>query len=239
MYVRRARATPSSTQRAFVQPTIHFDGLTSGVRCLEVEGAATSRMQRAAKRGTDIALSLVLLCLLAPLLAAIALMIRLDSAGPVLFRQQRRGHRGRVFAILKFRTMTVCENGAEVKQARRNDPRVARVGRWLRSTSLDELPQLINVIRGEMSLVGPRPHAVSHDELYASLIERYELRQRVKPGITGWAQVNGLRGETATVDRMRQRVNFDIWYVRNASPSLDIRILFRTVFVVLSRRDAH
>jgi undecaprenyl-phosphate galactose phosphotransferase/putative colanic acid biosynthesis UDP-glucose lipid carrier transferase len=135
--------------------------------------------------------------------------------------------------------MTVTENGAEVRQAQANDQRVTRVGRWLRKTSVDELPQLLNVIRGEMSLVGPRPHAVAHDEYYPTLIDNYEIRQHVKPGITGWAQVNGLRGETSSNDLMRRRVEADIWYAKNASILLDLRILLLTVVEVLRQRNAY
>ena len=135
--------------------------------------------------------------------------------------------------------MNVAENGSEVRQASANDSRVTRVGRWLRRSSIDELPQLLNVIRGEMSLVGPRPHAVAHDVHYAKLIENYEIRQHVKPGITGWAQVNGLRGETADPELMRRRVEHDIWYARNAGLLLDMRILLLTVLEVFRQRNAH
>jgi lipopolysaccharide/colanic/teichoic acid biosynthesis glycosyltransferase len=146
---------------------------------------------------------------------------------------------GRPFTIVKFRTMNVLENGASVVQATQDDPRVTRAGRSLRRASLDELPQLLNVIRGEMSLVGPRPHALAHDDYYVERIEDYALRQQVKPGITGWAQVHGLRGETPTLDAMRQRVLLDVWYARNADLALDLEILLRTPFEVLRQRNAH
>lgn len=191
------------------------------------------------KRILDVAASALLLVLLAPLFILIAIAIRLDSKGPALFRQTRLGLGGRPFEILKFRTMTVLENGDVIRQATRHDPRVTRIGWFLRRTSLDELPQLINVLRGEMSLVGPRPHAKAHDLYYGSLIELYWLRQRVKPGITGWAQVNGHRGETPTLDSMQARIDFDLWYVAHAGIGFDIEILFRTLLVPFRQRNAH
>jgi len=191
------------------------------------------------KRMLDLAIAVPAVLLLAPLLAAIALWIALDSTGPVLFRQTRRGLGGQPFTIVKFRTMNALENGANVVQATQNDPRVTRAGRFLRKASLDELPQLLNVIRGEMSLVGPRPHALAHDDYYGARIEDYALRQGVKPGITGWAQVHGLRGETPTLDVMQRRVLLDVWYARNADLVLDLEILLRTPFEVLRQRNAH
>jgi len=191
------------------------------------------------KRAFDVTLAAGLLCLLAPLLVALAVLVRLDSVGPALFRQTRLGRGGKTFEILKFRTMTVMENGARVVQARKNDPRITRIGRLLRRTSLDELPQLINVLKGEMSLVGPRPHAAAHDAYYSQLIENYCARQAVRPGITGWAQVNGYRGETPTVASMCERVRHDVWYVRHFSIGLDLKIIARTVVEVLRPRNAH
>jgi exopolysaccharide biosynthesis polyprenyl glycosylphosphotransferase len=211
---------------------------------LEFEpGGATDATAPAAnavlKRLLDVAAASVLLIVLAPFLLLTAILIRLDSSGPAFFRQTRLGLNGRSFDILKFRTMTVLENGERILQATRNDPRITRIGRFLRQTSIDELPQLINVLRGEMSLVGPRPHARAHDAFYAKKIERYTRRQRVKPGITGWAQVHGCRGETRTVDAMRQRVEYDLWYVRHATVLLDLEILFRTVREILRPRNAN
>ncbi len=191
------------------------------------------------KRLLDLAIAIPLLILLAPVMGAIALIVRTGSEGPALFRQTRQGLYGAHFQILKFRTMTVLENGPAIVQATRNDGRITRAGQWLRRTSLDELPQLINVINGDMSLIGPRPHALAHDHYYGRQIAHYDLRQDVKPGISGWAQVNGLRGETLTVDRMRDRVDHDVWYVRNASFALDMKILFRTAAVVLRQRNAY
>jgi exopolysaccharide biosynthesis polyprenyl glycosylphosphotransferase len=207
---------------------------------LRVPGARNRRLSdRPAKRVLDLLVAFSLIVLLAPVLAAIAVLVRLDSRGPVLFRQTRTGLRGRPFAIFKFRTMRVLENGETIVQATENDPRITRVGRFLRKTSLDELPQLFNVLAGEMSLVGPRPHAVAHDRHYGALIEEYALRQRVKPGITGWAQVHGLRGATPTLDIMRARIGHDGWYALHADLALDLRILFATPIALLHQRNAY
>ncbi|MCA3630005.1 MAG: sugar transferase, partial [Methylobacterium sp.] len=176
---------------------------------------------------------------LAPVFLLLALLIRLESSGPVIFRQHRRGLNGRPFKILKFRSMRVMENGSDVRQAQRHDDRVTRIGFVMRTTSLDELPQLFNVLKGEMSLVGPRPHAMAHDDHYEGLIEGYSLRQSVKPGLTGWAQVNGFRGETPELDLMVLRVQHDLWYVRNRSFWLDLRILFRTVGELFRNRNVY
>jgi exopolysaccharide biosynthesis polyprenyl glycosylphosphotransferase len=191
------------------------------------------------KRVLDLAIAIPALIVLSPLLVLIALAIKLDSAGPVLFRQRRHGFEGRLFAVVKFRSMRVMEDGDTIRQATRNDCRITRVGRFLRASSLDELPQLFNVIAGEMSIIGPRPHARAHDEMYARLIDCYTQRQKIKPGITGWAQVNGLRGETPTIEAMRARVDYDLWYVANANIALDLEILFRTVLEVLRHRNAY
>jgi putative colanic acid biosynthesis UDP-glucose lipid carrier transferase len=191
-----------------------------------------------AKRVLDIAVSLMLIILLLPLLAAISLLVAVESSGPVLFCQHRTGRHGRIFPMFKFRSMRVLEDGAVVVQARRNDPRVTRVGRVLRATSLDELPQLFNVLLGEMSLVGPRPHAIAHDAYYGACIADYARRQQAKPGMTGWAQVNGARGETPELRHMQARVDLDIWYVEHQSLLLDLRILAKTPLEVLKRRNA-
>jgi exopolysaccharide biosynthesis polyprenyl glycosylphosphotransferase len=227
-----------SVHEQFAGDSVWIGDAIAGSIDTPAHGAEASRQRQALKRLLDLAIAIPALLLIAPLLAAIALWVRLDSRGPVLFRQTRSGLRGRPFTILKFRTMTVLENGATVVQATQDDPRITRAGRFLRKASLDELPQLLNVIRGEMSLVGPRPHALAHDIYYAARIEEYPQRQRAKPGITGWAQVHGLRGETPTLDSMRRRVLFDVWYARHASPMLDIEILLRTPFEVLRRRNA-
>jgi putative colanic acid biosynthesis UDP-glucose lipid carrier transferase len=165
-----------------------------------------------------------------------ALAIKLDSRGPVLFRQNRVGFNGNIFQVLKFRTMTHApEPDGELPQARRNDSRVTRIGKILRRTSLDELPQLVNVLRGDMSLVGPRPHAVPHDEYFAARINGYLGRHRMQPGITGWAQVNGLRGETETLGKMQRRVDHDLAYIEDWSLLLDLRIILRTLLCLVDR----
>ena len=192
-----------------------------------------------AKRALDLALAIPLLIVLAPFLAAMASWVWLDSPGPALFRQRRLGLNGKPFAIFKFRTINVLEDGDRVAQASKGDARVTQAGRFLRQTSLDELPQLLNVIKGQMSLVGPRPHAIAHDRYYGAIIRDYRERQSVKPGITGWAQVNGFRGETPTIATMRARVECDVWYAQHCSVLLDLKILFRTVGVVLRRRNAY
>jgi Undecaprenyl-phosphate glucose phosphotransferase len=190
------------------------------------------------KRTTDIALSLFGLVLLTPLFAVVALAIVLDTKGPVIYRQARRGFNGELFMIWKFRTMTVTESGFQMKQADVNDVRVTRIGRFLRSSSIDELPQLVNVLLGQMSLVGPRPHAVSHDDELEQRIATYAHRQRIKPGITGWAQVNGFRGETKTMQQIEGRVVHDIFYIDNWSLFLDFWILVLTVVSPATRRNA-
>ena len=191
------------------------------------------------KRGSDIVLSLLILALIAPLLLAIAIGVKLSSPGPVLFRQRRYGLDGKEIVVYKFRSMTVCEDGDRIVQATRNDARITRFGAFLRRTSLDELPQFINALQGRMSIVGPRPHAVAHNELYRKLIKGYMVRHKVKPGITGWAQVNGYRGETETVEKMQKRIEFDLEYLRHWSLALDLWIIAKTVLVVLRDRHAY
>lgn len=189
------------------------------------------------KRGSDIVIATLILILVSPLLLAIAIAVKLSSAGPVIFTQRRYGLDGREIIVYKFRSMTVAEDGDNITQAQKNDRRVTSVGRLLRRTSFDELPQFVNVLQGRMSIVGPRPHAVAHNELYRKLIRGYMLRHKVKPGITGWAQVNGCRGETETLDKMAERINHDLDYLRNWSLRLDLYIIARTVWVVLMERD--
>ncbi len=185
-----------------------------------------------AKRVSDVLISATFLLLAAPLMIVIALLVRLSSPGPIIFRQRRYGLNGEEITVYKFRTMTVTEDGATIEQARQYDPRTTRVGRFLRRYSLDELPQLINVLKGPMSLVGPRPHAVAHNEAYRKLIPGYMVRHKVKPGITGLAQVNGFRGETRNLEQMEERVRYDLEYLRNWSFGLDIAILWKTVLCV-------
>jgi putative colanic acid biosynthesis UDP-glucose lipid carrier transferase len=191
------------------------------------------------KRISDIVLAAAILIVLIPVMLVIALAVRLSSPGPVIFRQRRYGLYGEEIMVYKFRSMRVTENGPVVTQARRTDPRVTRVGAFLRRTSLDELPQFINVLQGRMSIVGPRPHAVAHNEQYRKLIKGYMLRHKVKPGITGWAQVNGMRGETDTLDKMEARIRFDLDYLRSWSLWLDLWIIVKTVGVVLKRDNAY
>ena len=191
------------------------------------------------KRVEDYGLGALLLTISAPLLLLCAVAIKLDSKGPVFFRQRRRGLNQKVIEVLKFRTMTVMEDGAEVKQATKDDPRITRLGRFLRRSSLDELPQLFNVIKGEMSLVGPRPHALVHDEHWGEMLETYANRHQVKPGMTGYAQVMGWRGETETPDKMRARVEHDLAYIANWSLGRDLKILVQTVRVVVRGENAN
>ncbi len=193
----------------------------------------------ALKRLTDIAFATLLLIVAAPVMLLIGLAVKLDSPGRVFFRQDRYGLDGERIVVYKFRTMTACENGPVVVQAKRNDVRVTRVGRFLRRTSLDELPQLINVLQGRMSLVGPRPHAVAHNEEYRKLISGYMVRHKVTPGITGLAQVSGCRGETSTLDDMRRRVQYDLEYLRHWCWLLDIKIMLRTLVLVFFDKRAY
>jgi Undecaprenyl-phosphate glucose phosphotransferase len=195
----------------------------------ELKRAPLSVAEQALKRVFDVLAAGLGIVLLSPLLLTAVLLIKMDSKGPVLFTQARNGFNGRSFRIFKFRTMRVLEDGPQIRQASRNDPRVTNVGRWLRRTSIDELPQLVNVLGGSMSLVGPRPHAVAHNSEYERIVANYAYRYHMKPGITGWAQVNGFRGETSTVDLMEKRVDFDLWYVSNWSFWLDMRIVWKTL----------
>jgi putative colanic acid biosynthesis UDP-glucose lipid carrier transferase len=191
------------------------------------------------KRASDIVLALTIQIMLLPVMLAIAVAVKLSSKGPVIFRQRRYGLYGEKIYVYKFRSMTVTEDDGNVVQAKKNDQRITKVGAFLRKTSLDELPQFINVLQGRMSIVGPRPHAVAHNEQYRKLIKGYMLRHKAKPGITGWAQVNGLRGETETLDKMEARIRYDLDYLRNWSLWLDLYIVVKTVKVVLARENAH
>jgi putative colanic acid biosynthesis UDP-glucose lipid carrier transferase len=214
-------------------------------RCIEIHGIPALAVCETPHQGLsgfnkrlfDILFSVLALLAVSPLMLIIAVAIKLTSRGPVIFHQRRYGLHGEEILIYKFRSMTVCEDHLCVTQATRNDCRITPIGRLLRRTSLDELPQILNVLEGRMSFVGPRPHAVIHNELYRKLISGYMIRHKVRPGITGWAQVNGLRGETDTLEKMRRRVEYDIDYLNSWSLWLDIRILFRTIALVL--RDEH
>jgi len=208
------------------------------VGLLDIKRKPLSGWDPLLKRAEDYVLGGLLLLAAAPVMALVAAAIKLDSPGPVFFRQRRRGLNQRIIEVMKFRTMSVMEDGCEVRQATRDDPRITRVGRVLRRSSLDELPQLLNVLKGEMSLVGPRPHALVHDEQWGDMLERYANRHQVKPGITGYAQVKGWRGETQTAGKMQARVEHDLDYIANWSLALDLRILAQTLGVVVRGDNA-
>lgn len=191
------------------------------------------------KRIEDIVVGSLILIGITPVLLAIAIAIKLTSPGPVIFKQRRYGLGGEEVMVWKFRSMTVCDNGDTIKQATKGDSRITPLGAFLRKTSLDELPQFINVLQGHMSIVGPRPHAVAHNELYRKDIHGYMLRHLVKPGITGWAQINGWRGETDTLEKMEKRVEYDLDYIRNWSLWLDIKIIFLTIFKGFINKNAY
>jgi undecaprenyl-phosphate galactose phosphotransferase/putative colanic acid biosynthesis UDP-glucose lipid carrier transferase len=205
---------------------------------IEIQRAPLSPGDLVVKRLFDVTFAGLALAIFSPLLLVTAVAIKFDSDGPVIFRQRRRGFNGREFAIYKFRTMTVLEDGGTVRQAQRDDARVTWLGRLLRASSIDELPQLINVLTGDMSLVGPRPHAVVHDDEYGKLIDNYMYRHHVKPGITGWAQIHGFRGET-DVALMEKRIQLDLWYINNWSLWLDLKIMARTCVEVLRGQNAY
>ena len=190
------------------------------------------------KRSSDILLSILILVLIAPLLILIALGVKLTSAGPAIFKQRRYGVDGDEIVVYKFRSMKVMDDGDKIEQAQQNDPRMTPFGAFLRRTSMDELPQFFNVLQGRMSVVGPRPHAIAHNEMYRKLIKGYMQRHKVRPGITGWAQVNGYRGETETLGKMKARIDCDLEYLRNWSLRLDLYIVAKTLWVVLKSRDA-
>jgi len=206
---------------------------------IQIQRTPLTGFERFVKRALDLAGASFVLLLLSPLMLLTALMIKIESPGPALFRQQRSGFNAKHFSILKFRTMTVMEEGDGVAQAKRNDPRITELGALLRASSIDELPQLFNVLRGDMSLVGPRPHAVAHDGYYGKLLCEYAFRHHVKPGITGWAQIHGCRGETSQVGRMKDRLDHDLWYINNWNLGLDLVILLRTFVEVARHRNAY
>jgi putative colanic acid biosynthesis UDP-glucose lipid carrier transferase len=193
----------------------------------------------ALKRFSDVVLSLLILTLISPVLLIIAAAVKIGSPGPVIFKQRRYGLDGKEILVYKFRSMSVCEDGGTIRQAQKNDNRITRLGAFLRKSSLDELPQFVNVLQGRMSIVGPRPHAVAHNELYRTLIKGYMIRHKVKPGITGWAQVNGYRGETDTLDKMQARIDYDLAYLRNWTLKLDLHIILKTVLVVFKDQAAY
>jgi Undecaprenyl-phosphate glucose phosphotransferase len=231
-----ARLLPDMRVRALANFT---SPVHQRVLAIEIQRAPLSGAQRFVKRALDIFVAALALIFFLPVMALTAIAIKLDSAGPVIFRQSRNGFNGRQFVIFKFRTMTVQENGPTVAQATRDDPRVTAIGRLLRSASIDELPQLLNVLKGEMSMIGPRPHALAHDSHFENILSDYAFRHHVKPGITGWAQCNGARGATPSIEHISQRVKLDLWYIDNWSLWLDIQILIKTFFEVLRKRNAY
>lgn len=233
----------SQLKRSTLPVSVTFEGFVgqvvsgtpqaiSGMVAFQTQRPPLKLYERSLKRIFDIVFSLIVLVTLMPFLVFVAIAIKLESVGPFLFLQSRKGYGGRSFRIFKFRSMTVLEDGHEVRQARRGDPRVTRVGAFIRATSIDEMPQFWNVLRGEMSVVGPRPHAVVHDDLYDTRIAKYAYRRHMKPGLTGWAQINNCRGETPTIETMEERVRHDLWYINNWSFWLDLKIICLTVFKI-------
>lgn len=218
--------------------TDYSSSARQNIMSVEILGAPLSPVEQGVKRLIDIVLASVALLISVPIMLLTAIAIKLDGPGPIIFRQLRKGFNGQQFAMLKFRTMTVQENGVEVTQATRNDPRVTGIGKLLRASSIDELPQLINVLSGEMSLIGPRPHALAHDSQFEKILSDYAFRHHVKPGITGWAQCNGARGATPKIEQIQERVKLDLWYINNWSLWLDFQILIKTFFEVLRKRNA-
>ena len=210
-----------------------------GSVCIELHRGPLDAFERGLKRSLDLLSAVTGLVLFFPLLAITAVLLKLDSPGPIFFLQKRLGFNGRPFHIIKFRTMSVLEDGPTISQATKSDARVTRLGRWLRRTSIDELPQLLNVLNGSMSLVGPRPHAVAHDNHFNKVVRNYAFRQHVKPGITGWAQIHGHRGPTPTIADVQRRVESDLWYIDNWSLRLDILIIFRTFLELTRGRNAY
>jgi putative colanic acid biosynthesis UDP-glucose lipid carrier transferase len=227
---------PDDSNAALFRKPLRQFGSTVGI---EFRRAPLSLTDRLLKRLLDLMCAVCGIILFVPFFLLIALAIKLDSPGPVLFVQTRHGFNSKRFKILKFRTLTVLEDGLTIPQVVRGDSRVTRIGSWLRKTSIDELPQLFNVLTGDMSIVGPRPHAVAHDNYYSDLISCYAFRHHVKPGITGWAQIHGCRGATPTVGSMEQRVLHDIWYVDNWSLLLDLQIILRTAVEVIRGQNAY
>ncbi|NJL07630.1 MAG: undecaprenyl-phosphate glucose phosphotransferase [Methylacidiphilales bacterium] len=230
------RLLPDSSMQSVLK---HRTWNTHQSLLVEIQRAPLSASEQVSKRFLDIGVALAAMVALLPLLLVVAAIIRLQSRGPAIFRQRRKGFNGKEFTIYKFRTMTVMEDGSSVIQARPCDSRVTRIGRILRQTSIDELPQIFNVLRGDMSIVGPRPHALAHDDEYSRLIANYAFRHHVKPGITGWAQVHGYRGGTPRLEQMAKRIEFDLWYINNWTLVLDLQILLRTSFALFRGHNAY
>lgn len=214
-------------------------GAFNGIPVITLCETPFSGLNGIIKRFSDIVLSSIILLVISPVMLLLALGVKLSSKGPVFFKQRRYGLDGEEIMVYKFRSMKVCEDGTVIKQATRNDPRVTRFGAFLRKSSLDELPQFINVLQGRMSIVGPRPHAVAHNEMYRKLIDGYMIRHKVKPGITGWAQINGFRGETDSIEKMQGRIEHDLEYLRNWALALDLMIILRTILIVIKDKHAY
>jgi Undecaprenyl-phosphate glucose phosphotransferase len=231
-----ARLLPDRNIRSIVSKRHLF---AASALSVELQREPLTRTERTIKRFLDICGASAILLLLSPLLVMVAVAVKVGSPGPAIFRQRRNGFNGRPFVIYKFRTMNVLEDGGVIRQAKKQDPRVTSIGMLLRQSSIDELPQLFNVLKGDMSLVGPRPHAIAHDDEYGKTIAKYAYRHHVKPGVTGLAQVNGCRGETEHLDQMKKRIDWDLSYIDNWSVLLDLKILIRTTVVPLLDRDAY
>jgi putative colanic acid biosysnthesis UDP-glucose lipid carrier transferase len=227
---------PETTIGSVIRPQLKF---INNIPLFAIRESPFTGINNTVKRFCDIVFSTTLLFFLSPILLIIALCIKFTSPGPVIYSQRRYGLDGNCFTMYKFRTMTVCEEDNNITQVTKNDPRVTAIGGFLRKTSLDELPQLLNVLHGTMSIVGPRPHAIAHNELYRKLISGYMLRHKVKPGITGWAQVNGLRGETEELGKMEARVKYDIEYIQKWSLGLDFLIILRTILIIFKDNNAY
>jgi len=212
----------------------------AGLPAVNLSDTPMGGVNKLVKAVEDRVLAFFILLLVSPLMVVIAILIKVTSPGPILFKQKRHGWDGRIINIYKFRTMKVhSESTGTVTQASSGDVRVTPLGAFLRRTSLDELPQFFNVLQGKMSIVGPRPHAIEHNELYKDQVNQYMLRHMVKPGITGWAQVNGLRGETDTLDKMKKRVEYDLFYIENWSLWFDLKIILLTLFKGFVHKNAH
>jgi Undecaprenyl-phosphate glucose phosphotransferase len=231
-----ARLLPDMRVRSL---TNYTSSARQRVLAIDIQRAPLSGAERSVKRLMDLCVASLAFTFFLPVMVLTAIAIKLDSPGPIIFRQYRKGFNGKQFTMFKFRTMIVQENGAAVTQATRHDPRVTPIGRLLRAASVDEFPQLLNVLKGDMSLIGPRPHALAHDTYFENLLSDYAFRHHVKPGITGWAQCNGARGATPSIGHISERVKLDLWYINNWSLWLDIQILIKTFFEVLRRRNAY
>lgn len=237
---------PDTTTSIYFLPDIYIFDLMqarfeyiSDVPVVAMNESPFTGIDGVVKSISDFVLALLIIILISPVLACIALAVKITSPGPVIFKQRRYGLNGEEITVYKFRSMTVTEDGENIEQARQNDQRFTKIGGFLRRTSLDELPQFFNVLQGRMSIVGPRPHAVAHNELYRKLIKGYMLRHKAKPGITGWAQVNGWRGETETLEKMKARIEHDLYYLKNWSIWLDLWIILKTIWIVLRRENAY